>query len=90
MWPKINGNGGPKFNQARRLKELEQETALLCRVGPALGQAKPERLRRDIGKPRASSLIRASCAIGVFGDRTSCLPFVWSNEIDPALQPDHP
>ncbi len=32
MWPKINENGGLKFNQARRLKELEQETALLCRV----------------------------------------------------------
>ena len=32
MWPKINGNGGLKFNQARRLKELEQENARLRRA----------------------------------------------------------
>ena len=63
MWSKINGNGGLKFNQAHRLKEIEQGNALLCRIRPDLGQAKPERLRREIGKPRASLLMRASCAI---------------------------
>jgi len=32
MWPKTNGNGGLKFNQARHLKEIEQGNALLCRI----------------------------------------------------------
>tara|TARA_Y100001933_G_C18802477_1_gene481489 strand:- start:168 stop:323 length:156 start_codon:yes stop_codon:yes gene_type:complete len=32
MWPKINGNGSLKYDQARRLKEIEQGNALLCRI----------------------------------------------------------
>ena len=32
MWPKINGNGGLKFNQVCRLKEIEQGNALLRRI----------------------------------------------------------